>query len=643
MFARHDEKYPFPKEVCRLRIPYVLLLIHVSLLAWQAQRDSETWDEVGHLAAGLSHWYYGDFTLYRVNPPLVRLIATAPIALFSPTVPIHRYSTFPERFSREDFVCGSLLAVSLGRLYPQMITRARWMCIPFSILGFVVCGRWANELYGHCSSIIVQVIWAFSPTVLAYGHLITPDVAAASTGVLAAYLFWHWLQSPRWIAALFAGVALGLATLTKSTFIVFFGLWPITWLFYEQTSRRYLRDGVPQLCFVSVTALFILNAGYGFRGTFKPLGEYQFCSIALGGTAIQSKAIEINPAIVRGPRGEKVFASGVNRFSNSLLSKIRVPLPEDYLRGIDFVKMEYERKYWSYLRGELRLGGWWHYYLYAMLVKEPEGTWLLGLMTMSVTLFGRKIYNSTLSNEFVVLLPAIAIIVLVSSQTGFNHHLRYVLAAYPFLFIWMSKMARSFTVEGRLHQALSIGTVLALSWSTISSLSVVPHSMSYFNAMSGGPGNGTKHLANSNTDWGQDLLYLQTWYERNLKARPLYLGYDLPLIDPKILGIDWHPLPVGPMAEGLIGQNPEEVGPFPGWYAVSVNWMLDGQHRWDYFKELTPVDWVGYTMPIYHITLEQANTMRRKYGMPLLPLTPPTTQPTPTTSETLGGTHDRDR
>ena len=204
-------------------------------------------------------------------------------------------------------------------------------------------------------------------------------------------------------------------------------------------------------------------------------------------------------------------------------------------------------------------------------------------------------------------------------------------------------MARSFTVEGRLHQALSIGTVLALSWSTISSLSVVPHSMSYFNAMSGGPGNGTKHLANSNTDWGQDLLYLQTWYERNLKARPLYLGYDLPLIDPKILGIDWHPLPVGPMAEGLIGQNPEEVGPFPGWYAVSVNWMLDGQHRWDYFKELTPVDWVGYTMPIYHITLEQANTMRRKYGMPLLPLTPPTTQPTPTTSETLGGTHDRDR
>lgn len=315
MFARHDEKYPFPKEVCRLRIPYVLLLIHVSLLAWQAQRDSETWDEVGHLAAGLSHWYYGDFTLYRVNPPLVRLIATAPIALFSPTVPIHRYSTFPERFSREDFVCGSLLAVSLGRLYPQMITRARWMCIPFSILGFVVCGRWANELYGHCSSIIVQVIWAFSPTVLAYGHLITPDVAAASTGVLAAYLFWHWLQSPRWIAALFAGVALGLATLTKSTFIVFFGLWPITWLFYEQNYRRYLRNGVPQLCFISVTALFILNAGYGFRGTFKPLGEYQFCSIALGGTAIQSKAIEINPVIVQGPRGEKAFASGVNRFS----------------------------------------------------------------------------------------------------------------------------------------------------------------------------------------------------------------------------------------------------------------------------------------------------------------------------------------
>ena len=64
---------------------------------------------------------------------------------------------------------------------------------------------------------------------------------------------------------------------------------------------------------------------------------------------------------------------------------------------------------------------------------------------------------------------------------------------------------------------------------------------------------------------------------------------------------------------------PEELGPKPGWYAVSVNWLHDGQHRYDYFHDLEPVDWVGYTMPVYHITFEQANALRRRYGMAELP------------------------
>jgi len=35
-------------------------------------------DEIGHLPAGISHWRYERFDLYRVNPPLVRLIASFP-------------------------------------------------------------------------------------------------------------------------------------------------------------------------------------------------------------------------------------------------------------------------------------------------------------------------------------------------------------------------------------------------------------------------------------------------------------------------------------------------------------------------------------------------------------------------------------
>lgn len=60
-------------------VALLLLLMHAGLLAWSIPRHSPTIDEMGHLAAGLSHWEFGRFDLYRVNPPLVRMVAALPL------------------------------------------------------------------------------------------------------------------------------------------------------------------------------------------------------------------------------------------------------------------------------------------------------------------------------------------------------------------------------------------------------------------------------------------------------------------------------------------------------------------------------------------------------------------------------------
>jgi hypothetical protein len=60
------------------------LLLHAILLGWAATAHSPTIDEVGHLPAGLSHWQLGRFEMYRVNPPLVRMVATLPVVLARP-------------------------------------------------------------------------------------------------------------------------------------------------------------------------------------------------------------------------------------------------------------------------------------------------------------------------------------------------------------------------------------------------------------------------------------------------------------------------------------------------------------------------------------------------------------------------------
>ena len=56
-----------------------LLVIHACLLGYGAWVHSPTFDEPGHLVAGLGNWESGRFELDRVNPPLTRMMAALPV------------------------------------------------------------------------------------------------------------------------------------------------------------------------------------------------------------------------------------------------------------------------------------------------------------------------------------------------------------------------------------------------------------------------------------------------------------------------------------------------------------------------------------------------------------------------------------
>src|SRR5665213_1358597 len=518
------------------------------------------------------------------------------------------YPTLRDPLSRPEFGIGSAIAGTAGPRYFFIMAVARWMCIPFSLLGGWICYRWAFELWGGCSSILALVLCTFSPSVLAYGHLITPDMGAAGVGVAAAYLFRRWLSRPCIGRAVSAGVVLGLAELTKSTWIVLVAVWPALWIV-----QRLMRDPkLPgwqteffQLAGTLAIGLWMLNMGYGFEGSMTPLRDYQFVSHSLTDQPSQDSG--------GGPRA-------ANRFAGSWVGHIPVPLPRNYVAGIDFVKMEYERKYWSYLNGEWRFGGWWYYYLYAMLVKEPLGVWALGGIAI-VCLLRFRGYSASIGDELLLLVPSVCLIALVSSQTGFNHHVRYVLPAFPFLFISVSRAAKSFTAG---HGWASISTAGAILWSISSSVCAFPHSLSYFNEVAGGPLGGHFHLGNSNADWGQDLLNLRRWLDKHPEAAPLHFACDMPLIDPKMAGIESLPVPIGPHSNHAADVSVSKLGPLPGWYAISVNKLHDLDRNFDYFLDLKPVGRAGYSIYIYDVTTAQVNALRKKLGLPALEN--PTTQ-----------------
>ena len=617
-----------------LRLALVALLsVHAGLLAWMAERNSPTLDEVAHLPAGLSHLQYGNFELYHVNPPLVRTIAALPLLFVDAQTNWQGVQSGPT--IRSEFTVGKEFLEANGPRSFWFFTLGRWACIPLSLLGGYICFRWARELYGTVAGLTAAAFWCFSPNVLGNAAMITPDTGGASLGVAAAYVFWHWLRQPAWRTAIVAGLVLGVAELAKSLWIVFFPLWPTLWLISVATvgctaGRRRLGFQAVQLAAMLLVGLGTLNLGYLGEGTGTKLKDFRFISQALNG---KGEAWQVG-----------------NRFENSLLGELPIPFPRNFVRGIDMQRADFERGKTSYLRGEQRFGGWWYYYFYAVAVKEPLGTLLCGLLALGLQFIRTRragpvtatseldlsetipkstprssLFRADWRDTLAVLAPALVILVLVSSQTGFNRYLRYLLPAFPFVYVWISQVVRN--LAGRRWIAYTAAALLA--WTITSSLWVFPHSLSYFNELAGGPTGGPAHLLDANIDWGQDLLNLKRWLDAHPEAKPLRLAY-FGFVDPQLAGIEYEVPPPGPSPQGM---SPllEALGPWPGWQAVSVNYVHGYRHyeepaAWfTYYQQFQPVARAGHSILIYHITLEEANAVRKRMGLtPLSAVRPPT-------------------
>ena len=596
----------------------VILLIHASLLLDCSRKNFVTVDEAGHLVAGISHWTTGTYSMYRVSPPLARMLAVVPVFLLHPdTKGIQPVLGLAER---AEWRCANQFALDNAARYLDILLVARLAGILWSCLGGWLVYRWASDLYSYRAGLLGLVLWCFDPNVLANAQMVTPDVPATVAGLAATYCFWRYLRCPSWSSALLTGLVLGIAQLTKFTLLYFYALWPLLWLLDRWIPRCVGNPIFPfwsqarQCLGMVAVSLLVINLGYEFQDTGKPLGKYVFTSRSFGG--------EEPPDVIHS-------FPPVNRFQGSWLGAIPVPLPAESLAGIDRQKFDFEQGSYSYLRGQWKHGGWWYYYLYGLAVKMPLGVLAVVLWGLMLTLIGYPCRGRLVDESF-VWLPILAVLVLVSSQTGFNHHLRYVLPLFPFAFLGASKLAYFFSPQ---HWKTGLLILVLVLWSIISTLAIHPHYLSYFNEAAGGPENGHDHLIDSNIDWGQDLLFLKAWLDQHPEAHPLGLAY-YNVIDPRVVGIHFTLPPPGPInAAAAQGSSASQAGPRPGYYALDVNFVrgstflaADGQgqfhpiplHEYEYFQHFQPIAKAGYSIFIYHITLPEANAVRQQIGLPPL-------------------------
>ena len=582
--------------------PVMMVLIHVIILVITIISNSIVLDEVGHIASGIYIYKTGNFDLYKVNPPLVRMIAALPVVLVGPQSDWS--SHLPGPMSRPEWAIGlDFIAANRDSWFSYFIM-ARLAVIPISVIGAYICYRWSYDLFGYTSACFALTLWCLSPNVIAWASTITPDVGAASFGGLAAYCYWRWLTRATWSRAFVAGIALGLAELTKLTWTVLYGLWPALWLARQMADLASPRGpgrsptggdlssarSVPRLIFcryhelahlavILVIALYVVNAGYGFEGSFSKFGELTFVSKTLAG----------DESITEGGHGG-------NRFAGTWMGMVPLPLPENYVTGADLQKVDFETGKWSYLRGEWKHGGWWYYYLYAAIVKVPLGTIFITLMSLYLFIFRRREYSPGWRDELVLILPALAVFMLVSSQTGFNRYFRYVLPCYPFALVFISRVGKSIELG---HRVVAILTATAMTCSAWASINSLPHCMSYFNSVAGGVDGGHYHLIDANVDWGQNLVCIKKWYDQHPEARPFFLA-SKSLVEAEYYGMH---APEPPTAF--------QGGPSPGWHVISFHRLHERDKAYEfYLNHLDPIDTICNSAYVYHVTEEQSKKIR---------------------------------
>jgi hypothetical protein len=308
------------------------------------------------------------------------------------------------------------------------------------------------------------------------------------------------------------------------------------------------------------------------------------------------------------------------------------------------------RGYPVYLNGELQAVSWQSYFLYTLLYKVPEGTWLLFALSVGVIMLSPR-SRAPWRDELSVLLVPIVLLAVMSFGTNINLGLRYVLPIFPYGFISIGKVVPwSVGYVGRARRAAmaAVGACMAL---TVAATALIhPHFLAYFNWISGGPRHGSEHLIDSNLDWGQDLVNLRVWLAANAPNEPVGLAY-FGQIPPTIFAKRQEPFPwfLPPILPASV-DDPSKVplryrrvwqrsAPPPGLYAVSASlvrglpWRvydcispsadLDDVRYWapyeaqwgafSYFAELEPIDVIGYSIFIYRVSPDQARHLARHW------------------------------
>jgi 4-amino-4-deoxy-L-arabinose transferase-like glycosyltransferase len=425
---------------------------------------SVTNDEPTHIGAGLELLEYHRYNLQVENPPLARVVLAA-IPWWG-GMRFDPHGTFGDQIHRVFYGHGE---------YKDNLFRARAGTVVFFIIAAMAVFFAARDALGDAGALAATFLFTMEPIVLGYSALATHDGAAVAGLAVALLAFQRWLRQPDVTRALIFGAAFGFSINCKFSSIVFV---PVTC--GAITAVRLLRDvelrgrfvrAIATMVPASIVTLLIIWAGYGF--TVHPLGELQLWMDSYP-RPLQHVLARLSPA---------------------------TPLPAPgFFAGISAIHKVNQEGFQTFLCGHLSTTGWWWYFPFAVSLKTTIAALVLFLSGAWYALRDRA-----LRGPFAEWGLAALVTIIVAMPSTLDVGIRYILPFYVPFAIASAATVLAMLRATRVTAAIAIALLVCHLGA---SLFAHPDYFPYFNAFAGH--DPSRYLADSNIDWGQDILRLRS-------------------------------------------------------------------------------------------------------------------------------------
>lgn len=596
-----------------------ILAVMFLLMLGSVWNDSAIMDELAHIPAGFGYITQWDYRLNPEHPPLLKALSALSGQIFArPHFPTDT------KYWQEDvngqWAEGAVFLYESGNDADKIIFWSRFPLILLAVLFGWLIFWWAKNRFGNAVAFLTLLLYAFSPTFLTHSRYVTTDLGAAFAFFIGLISFIKFLEMPTPKNLILAGVLFGVAQLIKFSLVLLIPIYIlllILWIFTRPNFHWHdrWRIGLQMVLKTALLGLigfalvwivytpFVLN--YPQK---KQLNDVELLLSSYG----FRPAVNLNLAFIK------------NDFTRPL---------GQYMLGVLMVNQRAAGGNTAYFLGDVSAVGSRLYFPLLYVLKEPLPLHILTLIALCFASW--KVYRRTklsfgekkfglvyawVQNHFTEFSALVFILFYwtVSIQSPLNIGVRHVLPTFPFVYVLVAKQVTEWlnwhelsnprTWLGWLKNVyqiyiksipkyLFVGFLMI--WFVLGTVTIYPHFMPYYNELAGGPRNGSNLAVDSNYDWGQDLLRLANFVEKNKieKIAVDYFGGGSPRY---YLGEKFEPWW-------------SARGPASGWFAISATFRQGAygtptpgfirkpEDSYEWLKPYEPIAQIGYSIFIYKI------------------------------------------